>query len=362
MIRCDRGDGKIVTTTLTNPLVDTVETRVQINPEDLRNLLRQAEAELHHSEVYRQTLNQLQQNLGEAAESCQTLIKTLGREAMRLVLRQLVRQHRPSVAHNQAVQPSPEGDRPVPPPPPSVIAARASEREMSPEQNPGMQTDPSPHAIEPLSSKLDPTAAVLNPAAAIARRLFKKHEQPNNALSPEEMREAKLREIGQTLQQARQTKAWSIPQVHYRTRIPIHQLNALEAGKTELLPEDIYLRGFIRRVGDMLGLNGAELAASLPIPDVAKTIIPSWQQQMPTPPSLQPIHLYLGYATLMAGAVGGLAWMSNSSVPNHSLEPNLPDIPEQTNPTNSARTGVANSVNTSATTLNVAPPEAISME
>lgn len=126
-------------------------------------------------------------------------------------------------------------------------------------------------------------------------------------------RESVLRQIGDELCQARRSLSLSIEQVHYRTHVPLHQVKALEAGHIDQLPEDIYIRGFVQRLGDALALEGASLASRIPLPDTSKTVLPSWQktsQPAVSSSCLRPAHLYVGYAALMAGAAGGLFWMT----------------------------------------------------
>jgi cytoskeletal protein RodZ len=158
-------------------------------------------------------------------------------------------------------------------------------------------------------------------APHIARQL---NVNPQKKLTKKELarqavvqaREACLQELGQAIRQVRQEKSWSPYHLHIKTQIPLHQLEALEAGRMDRLPEDIYLRGFIRQIGNALGLDGHQMAASLPAIDTATAVLPSWQQ--PKPQSglrLSSTHAYLGYAALMAG---GIAWVSHQSLPQAS--------------------------------------------
>jgi cytoskeletal protein RodZ len=106
----------------------------------------------------------------------------------------------------------------------------------------------------------------------------------------------------------------------------MHLIDAVENGHLDKLPEDVYIRGFILRMAHALGLNGVEMANSLPESDPVKSVVPSWYNNL-TLPGLQvkSVHLYLGYTALIAGAVGGLSWMSNQSTQKVFVE--LPPIP-----------------------------------
>jgi cytoskeletal protein RodZ len=63
-----------------------------------------------------------------------------------------------------------------------------------------------------------------------------------------------VRQLGEELLRVRQDRGISLYQLHLQTLVPLHHLKALETGQTDKLPEDIYVRGFVRRLGDALGL------------------------------------------------------------------------------------------------------------
>ncbi len=69
-----------------------------------------------------------------------------------------------------------------------------------------------------------------------------------------------LEQIGQKLKVAREGQSLSVGQVYDRTKIPVNHIDALECGRFDDLPEPVYVAGFIKRYGDMLGLNGQSLA------------------------------------------------------------------------------------------------------
>lgn len=69
-----------------------------------------------------------------------------------------------------------------------------------------------------------------------------------------------LEQIGQKLKVAREGQSLSVGQVYDRTKIPTNHIDALESGRLDDLPEPVYVAGFIKRYGDMLGLNGQSLA------------------------------------------------------------------------------------------------------
>jgi len=68
-------------------------------------------------------------------------------------------------------------------------------------------------------------------------------------------------EIGQVLRQAREEKGMTLEQVSSRTMIAKKYLRALEEGKFELFPGEVYLKGALRKYAAELGLNQEGLVA-----------------------------------------------------------------------------------------------------
>jgi hypothetical protein len=155
-------------------------------------------------------------------------------------------------------------------------------------------------------------------------------EQPE--LNRDRLWEDALRELGQELEQCRQQQGLSREELYNLTHVPQHQIRALETGLIEKLPQDIYVRGFIRRLGDALELDGSALAASLPernpIQAVARSTNPS---KFVFSLSLSPIHLYLAYGIILVGAILGLSFQKSH---NASMSPSNPALshPVDVNP------------------------------
>lgn len=72
-----------------------------------------------------------------------------------------------------------------------------------------------------------------------------------------------IKEIGGYLRQQRETRSLSVDDIAAMTRIRVPMLEALEDGDLDRLPEFIYVKGFIRRYGEALGLDGKSLADRL---------------------------------------------------------------------------------------------------
>lgn len=271
---------------------------VELSMESLRGLVAQVEAELHRSEVYRRAVESLEENATEGT-SAQFLLKSVSREAIRLALRQVLRQATPA------------------------------------------QTNAAPAA--PASSP-SPT-----------RRTKKASDQLQ--AEEAEYRQDCLRRLGEQIRKAREARSMSLAELHSKTLVPIHQLQAIEAGYGLHLPEDVYLRGFIQRIAKVLNVDGTKWLEILPTPDPVKSVLPSWYR--PSQKSaigiggiaLQPVHLYVGYAALMAG---GCAWLSHQAAApaRNASELNTPHVSPATK-------SQAESTQKVSATVQVSPPESL---
>lgn len=137
----------------------------------------------------------------------------------------------------------------------------------------------------------------------------------------------KLKELGSRLRQFRTEQSLPIEEVAARTRIQARLLNAIEEGRLDQLPEPVYIKGFIKRFADALGLNGAEFASAFPIGSAIQFIKPTWRH-LPAA-QLRPIHLYLLYICLVIGAVSSLSLLVNRSAQQAQQLP----IPSNSQPT-----------------------------
>lgn len=139
-----------------------------------------------------------------------------------------------------------------------------------------------------------------------------------------------LKTIGTFLSEVREEEGRTLEDIATKTYIPLRLLKAIEAGQEQILPEPVFVQGFIRRYGDALGLDGNELSKRFPINAIpvtsaftanqeAKTSLPDpepgaayvppatnvWQ---PTelPASRPPYLLIGGVALALAGLVFGV--------------------------------------------------------
>lgn len=115
-----------------------------------------------------------------------------------------------------------------------------------------------------------------------------------------------LEEMGSHLRQLREQKSLSLEHMAKMTGIKLRQLRAIEEGKLDRLPEPVYIKYFIQRYADALGLDGQEFASSFPTDVVLGQMFPSWIR-LPNP-QLRPIHLYLLYVFLIFVSVNSLSY------------------------------------------------------
>jgi cytoskeletal protein RodZ len=126
---------------------------------------------------------------------------------------------------------------------------------------------------------------------------------------------AKLQEIGSNLRQLRQDSDLSIEDIAERTRIQPRLIRALEEGRFDVLPEPVYIQGIVKKYGESLGLNGLELAKSVPASQTQ--IVPAEKQRWSgfAGPRIRPIHLYATYILLLLASISALSHTLNNSLP-----------------------------------------------
>ncbi len=127
----------------------------------------------------------------------------------------------------------------------------------------------------------------------------------------EQQQAEKLAELGSQLSRCRQEQDLTLEQVAAKTMMQVRTLRAIEKGDLSQLPEPIYIRGFILRFAEALGLDGATLADAFPTEPILKANSPSWKD-LPGA-QLRPIHLYVLYVAVIAVAVSALSYFLNRS-------------------------------------------------
>lgn len=325
-------------------------TTTNVSPENLRSLVREIETELYYSEVYNIARQSLEKMLGQAASKAEIIIKAVGREAIQLALKQIARQEatiipiiEPSANMNaisvEVTSPKSPQSSPETTVTPSAAPSTAETVQTAVATPVGVvgynQTTNPATESEPVFNEEDLEALSSKQEQEVPKRKSKRERLTASQIAAQmyEKRKAYLQEIGEELRKAREYYSLSLQQMHYLTLVPISHLEALEQGDIDQLPEDIYIRGFIYRVANALGLEGAKLAASLPSLDGNPQLEQSWSKaELDSGFYLNSVHLYLGYAALLAGSMGGVAWLSQQNVPEMTLPPGVSDLLEKTTP------------------------------
>lgn len=288
---------------------------IEISQDELRSLLSEIEAELHNSTVYRRAMATVQKLLGSSSEQAKLLFKAVGREAIGVAFRQLS-------LHSQTVADTTvEVEE-------QVETPSADESKDLSECLTIVKASPNTDGIssEDLSKQ---TAIIPTSTSAITGNPLKwfNSGKPSKAellkQARIEHRLEKFCEIGQQLKQAREGRGLCLSDLHMYTHVPVRQMEAVEKGDMESLPADVYVRGFIRVMGNALGFNGSALAANLPTPETQEALVPALFQSDSKAPKLgfdiSPMHLYVGYTALVAGAVGGLSIVSQQTHAEKSI-------------------------------------------
>ncbi|MEA5465522.1 helix-turn-helix domain-containing protein [Leptothoe sp. PORK10 BA2] len=145
-----------------------------------------------------------------------------------------------------------------------------------------------------------------------------------------EQQQEQLLALGSVLRDAREASGQTLEQLAGKVLVRPRLLTALEEARASDLPEPIYVRGLIRRYGDVLGLNGQALAdhyGEMPAPKGERR---HWLQDSV---QLRPYHLYGAYIVLIAVSVTGLSYLMQRAIPQNAAEPILdPVVVEQLTP------------------------------
>jgi transcriptional regulator with XRE-family HTH domain len=216
------------------------------------------EDQLTQGQIYQGALTGLQHLTGERPEVIHTLLRALNREAIQTTLQY--------VAQIEDCAPLP-AIAPASPSPRTKLAAAGS----------------------PASPPTD--------------------QPPQN---PIDQKNQEYRQMGQQIKQIRQRRRLTQGELASRTLVPVIHIQALEAGQLEKLPEDVYLRGFLRRLGQALDLQElASLTMNDPKPE---NLIPSWYNpSLNTKPWLSsktPLTVYAAYIACITGIIGGYGWVA----------------------------------------------------
>ena len=362
---------------------------IEISQESFRSVLGQIEAELLCSDTYSHALASLQTMLGEAASAAEILIRAVSREAVKLAFDRFGKPNNTEIqvveetfaAATSAALSVRELEPSVPDP---VFYWRSAAVEAPPqtkvetedgetENHSSQEEQPAPQNEIKFESAAP--ATVIAPAKSFPGFGFlnktKKLTKEEEAAIAVEQREESLRELGIELRKGRQVRSLSLQQLHSQTLVPLHHIESIENGEIEKLPQDIYVRGFIRRLGDALGLDGTAMANALPKPApslvIANTYLSVSDSDSADGFQMRPVHLYLGYTALMAGAIGGVGWLSQqpvvpgaNAVPEPQVKPPASVAPAPKSQEKAPQPGLKKSHNGAMIVgADMAPPEVI---
>ncbi|MEL6262136.1 MAG: RodZ domain-containing protein [Cyanobacteria bacterium J06626_6] len=83
--------------------------------------------------------------------------------------------------------------------------------------------------------------------------------------------QSQLAQIGAFLREHREKQEKSLEDIAIRTYIRPQLLNGIETGNPDMLPEPIFVQGFIRRYAETLGLKGIELSQQFTVTSIPST-------------------------------------------------------------------------------------------
>ena len=82
-----------------------------------------------------------------------------------------------------------------------------------------------------------------------------------------------VEDFGSYLKAERELRGVALEELHTKTRIPMHYLQALEKNLFDELPEEVFIRGYIRSFAEVIGANEDEvLSAYIDITKTAPSI------------------------------------------------------------------------------------------
>jgi len=123
-----------------------------------------------------------------------------------------------------------------------------------------------------------------------------------------------LSSIGAFLREQRESKHLTLHTVAHDTHIRLAYLDALEQGLPQSLPDLVYVRGFLGRYGDYLGLDGRALSQSWAELGGEQPRDPQKNSRRQEPViTLSPVHLWGVYVGMVILTVSSLAYVVGGS-------------------------------------------------
>lgn len=151
-----------------------------------------------------------------------------------------------------------------------------------------------------------------------------------------------LKAIGSYLAQIREQQSITLEEISSRTYIPLRLLRALETGQQSILPEPVYIQGFIRRYADALGLDGIGISKEFPTqssPVVQELTVDETSITAPPPPpaktseaslsSWNPRLVYSALLIFIFIGIAGAVIYQLSRLSNSPLQASSPPVSEE---------------------------------
>ncbi len=126
-----------------------------------------------------------------------------------------------------------------------------------------------PTAKRSITVQPQPEGLAPSPARDGGRRSPNPIQFAHQPRSPQEqlrsLQQTSLQKIGSYLQTVRESKALSQRDIHNQTFIQVYMIEAIETGNLKRLPEPFYVRAFLRKYAQALGLDDLAFIEEFPL-------------------------------------------------------------------------------------------------
>ncbi len=279
-----------------------------------RKIVAQVESALCREDRSRQALDQLQKLATEQGPSTQSLVKSVIQETIRFTLECFG----DTTDLLKRIELSPVAD---------LAENQGAEKVAEPLTPAQKEAQDDTALFAALAHVLQP----VKPDKSLIHRMLPQSAPPKPSpeallLAQVEARDAGLLDLCRQIRQYRSTLGLSLKQIHSNTFIPLHHLQSFEDSKIDRLPEDVYLRGFLRRLEKCFTLKEGQLTYPV-APQVQRSIVVSTRTVPSTHSDISSFstnYAYVAYAALMAG---GVYWITQQGSPKSTLPPLQIDQP-----------------------------------
>ena len=169
-------------------------------------------------------------------------------------------------------------------------------------------------------------------------------------------------DFGSYLKAERELRGVTLEELHAKTKIPIHFLHALEKNKFDELPEQVFIKGYIRSFAKVIGANEDEVLSTYI--DITKTA-PSTDIKNQTIPkqnsyNVDPKFVFILFFIILF--LSGAVWGVNTLIRNFNTESkgSSPSVSQQKK--NKIKKKLKNSPTTKEPANNEAPTEPTTSE